>query len=150
MADATSGGTGATGLPKGLSIDKTSGNITGSIDGGVSQGIYTVTVTGTAPTVTSSATTLSSTTVSATYTILVTSTTPGLSSTATGVSIGQSSITITPTTQGYITSYAVTTYTHVNLVYTMDAKGVDTACLICLYWWVPDWLLMEARIFMER
>uniref|UniRef100_UPI000A6403C4 hypothetical protein n=2 Tax=Tropheryma whipplei TaxID=2039 RepID=UPI000A6403C4 len=78
------------------------------------------------------------------------STTPGLSGTATGVSIGQTTITITPKTTGYITGYTVTTYTHVNLVYTMDAKGVDTACLICLYWWVPDWLLMEARIFMER
>ena len=78
MADATSGGTGATGLPKGLSIDKTNGTIKGSIDTSVSQGIYTVTVTGIAPTVTSSATTLSSTTVTATYTILVTSTTPGV------------------------------------------------------------------------
>ncbi|WP_044143907.1 putative Ig domain-containing protein [Tropheryma whipplei] len=69
--------------------------------------IYTVVVTGTAPTVTNNATTLTSTIVSATYTFLVTSTTPGLSSTATGVSIGQTNITITPTTQGYITSYTV-------------------------------------------
>ncbi|MCO8183076.1 MAG: hypothetical protein NKF39_04150, partial [Tropheryma whipplei] len=41
------------------------GTIQGSIDTGVSQGIYTVVVTGTAPTVTNNATTLSSTTVSA-------------------------------------------------------------------------------------
>ena len=35
------------------------------------------------------------------------STAPSLSNQATGVSIGQSTITITPTTQGYITSYTV-------------------------------------------
>ncbi|WP_166806551.1 putative Ig domain-containing protein [Tropheryma whipplei] len=108
--DATSGGTSANGLPKGLTLNS-SGTITGSIDTSVSQGIYTVVVTGTAPTVTNNATTLTSTIVSATYTFLVTSTTPGLSSTATGVSIGQTNITITPTTQGYITSYTVTNTT---------------------------------------
>ena len=42
MADATSGGTNATGLPKGLSIDTTKGEITGSIDGGVTPGEYKV------------------------------------------------------------------------------------------------------------
>ncbi|WP_196218326.1 putative Ig domain-containing protein, partial [Tropheryma whipplei] len=35
MADATSGGTGASGLPKGLTLDTTNGTITGSIDKGV-------------------------------------------------------------------------------------------------------------------
>ncbi|WP_324291843.1 putative Ig domain-containing protein [Tropheryma whipplei] len=110
----TSGGTGANGLPKGLSIDTTKGEITGSIDTGVSQGIYTVVVTGTAPTVTNNATTLTSTIVSATYTFLVTSTTPGLSGTATGVSIGQNSITITPNARGSPSSYAVTP---INVIY---------------------------------
>ncbi|WP_166806557.1 Ig domain-containing protein [Tropheryma whipplei] len=71
MADATSGGTNATGLPKGLTLNS-SGTITGSIDTGVSQGIYTVVVTATA-----SKTSI----VSATYTLLVTSTTPSLSGT---------------------------------------------------------------------
>ncbi|WP_155243938.1 putative Ig domain-containing protein, partial [Tropheryma whipplei] len=37
------------GLPSGLSIDKTSGNITGSIDTSVSTGLYKVTITATAP-----------------------------------------------------------------------------------------------------
>ncbi|WP_166806555.1 putative Ig domain-containing protein [Tropheryma whipplei] len=50
-----------------VTLDRTNGTITGSIDTGVSQGIYTVVVTGTAPSYTSSATTLSSTTVSAVY-----------------------------------------------------------------------------------
>ncbi|WP_196218340.1 putative Ig domain-containing protein, partial [Tropheryma whipplei] len=35
MADATSGGANATGLPKGLTLDTTNGTITGSIDTGV-------------------------------------------------------------------------------------------------------------------
>ncbi|MCO8190721.1 MAG: Ig domain-containing protein [Tropheryma whipplei] len=61
----------ATGLPKGLTLNS-SGTITGSIDTGVSQGIYTVVVTATA-----SKTSI----VSATYTLLVTSTTPSLSGT---------------------------------------------------------------------
>ncbi|WP_080556921.1 putative Ig domain-containing protein [Tropheryma whipplei] len=64
--------TGSGGLPKGLTLDTTKGEITGSIDTGVSQGIYTVVVTGTAPTVTNNATTISSITVTATYTFLVT------------------------------------------------------------------------------
>ncbi len=40
--------------------------------------------------------------------LLGSGTTPSLSNQATGVSIGQNSITITPKTTGYITSYTVT------------------------------------------
>ncbi|WP_155115534.1 putative Ig domain-containing protein, partial [Tropheryma whipplei] len=50
-----------------VTLDRTSGTITGSIDTGVSQGIYTVVVTGTAPSYSSSTTTISSITVSAVY-----------------------------------------------------------------------------------
>ncbi|WP_166806556.1 putative Ig domain-containing protein [Tropheryma whipplei] len=102
MADATSGGTNATGLPKGLGIDKTNGNIT--ITPSIVPGTYTVTITATAPSYTSSATTLTSTSVSATYTFLVTSTAPSLSGTT---------ITIYTTTPvslsvtGFITSYTI-------------------------------------------
>ncbi|WP_237696861.1 putative Ig domain-containing protein [Tropheryma whipplei] len=44
MADATSGGTNATGLPKGLTLNS-SGTITGSIDTGVTPGEYVAIIT---------------------------------------------------------------------------------------------------------
>nr|WP_241760590.1 putative Ig domain-containing protein [Tropheryma whipplei] len=68
----TSGGTNANGLPSGLTLDTTNGTITGSIDKSVSTGLYKVTITATAPSYSSPATTLTNTSVTATYTILIT------------------------------------------------------------------------------
>ncbi|WP_230454195.1 putative Ig domain-containing protein, partial [Tropheryma whipplei] len=63
--------TGSGGLPKGLTLDTTKGTITGSIDTGVSTELYKVTISATAPPYSSSATTLTSTIVSAVYTFFV-------------------------------------------------------------------------------
>ncbi|WP_041610214.1 putative Ig domain-containing protein [Tropheryma whipplei] len=105
MADATSGGTGATGLPKGLSIDTTNGTITGSIDTSVTPGEYVAIITVTYSS--KSKTEVSPSTVTYTHTFLVDqSTTPSLSNQATGVSTIPGLTLITSTEPQYLFTYS--------------------------------------------